>query len=66
MKLQFDINKVLVLDTPFKPDMLQDNQAVLGEIEGKAVLMFNVDYEDVHKQVMEHQEPKEKNVRETE
>ncbi|AIW03684.1 hypothetical protein CPT_Pascal49 [Bacillus phage Pascal] len=55
MKLTFDINKILVLDTPFKPDMLKDKHAVLGEIEGKGVLMFNVDYEEVHKQVMEQQ-----------
>jgi hypothetical protein len=55
VKLEFDISRILVLDTPFKPDMLKDNHAVLGEMDGKSVLLFEVDYEDVHKQVMKQQ-----------
>lgn len=50
-ELKLNVSKVLILDTPFTPDMLENKQAVVGEIEGKSVLMINVDLKEITKQI---------------
>lgn len=51
VELKLNVKKVLILDMPFRPDMLEDGKAVVGEIEGKSVLMMNVDLNDITEQV---------------
>lgn len=52
-ELKINVRKVLLLDTPFKPDMLENNHAVVAEIEGKSVMIVNVDLDEITKQVLE-------------
>jgi len=42
MKATFDISRVLLLDTPFEPNMLNKGQAVIGTIEGDNVFMVKI------------------------
>lgn len=51
MDLKLNVSKVLILDTPFRMDMLDNNQAVLGEMEGESVLLSKVDFNDITDQV---------------
>lgn len=51
MELKLNVSRVLLLDTPFKPSMLEDRQAVIGTIEGKSVLMVHVDIDEIEEQV---------------
>ncbi|MEK4968591.1 hypothetical protein MKX29_13365 [Cytobacillus sp. FSL R7-0696] len=57
MDLNLKASKILLLDTAFTPNMLENNQAVVGEIEGKSVLMINVNLEDIEKQVRKQEKP---------
>lgn len=52
-ELKLNVSKVLLLDTPFKPELLENNQAVIAEIEGKSVLIFNVNTDDILQQIKE-------------
>lgn len=51
MRLTLDVDKILLLDTPFNPKLLNNNQAIIGELEGKSVLMVNVDLEEIRSQI---------------
>jgi hypothetical protein len=51
MEIKLNVNKVLILDMPFRPDMLENRQAVIGTIEGKHVLMVHVDIDEIEEQV---------------
>jgi hypothetical protein len=51
VELKLNVSRVLLLDTPFKPSMLEDRQAVIGTIEGKYVLMVHVDVDEIEEQV---------------
>jgi hypothetical protein len=53
MELRLNISKFLVLDTPFSPEMLDDNQAVLGTVDGKQVMMVCVGLDEITKQIQE-------------
>jgi hypothetical protein len=54
VEIKLNVNKVLILDTPFRSDMLENNHAVIGEIEGKSVLMVNVNLDEIREQVKSH------------
>ncbi|MEC0684956.1 hypothetical protein P8888_18415 [Bacillus haynesii] len=56
MKLRLDVNKFLLLDEKFKPDLLDDNNAILAEIEGRAILLKEVDIDEIRKQIREQKE----------
>lgn len=58
MDIKLNISKILLLDTPFKPEMLENNQAVLGEMEGETVLITKVNYHEVLDQVKKESEAK--------
>ncbi|NGY89181.1 hypothetical protein F6Y05_40110 [Bacillus megaterium] len=47
MKATFDISRVLLLDTTFEPDMLEEGQAVIGTIEGESVFMVKITPEQI-------------------
>ena len=51
MELKLNVSKVLILDMPFKGEMLDNNQAVIGEMEGESVLLKKVDLNDITDQV---------------
>jgi hypothetical protein len=51
VELKLNVSRVLLLDTPFKPSMLEDRQVVIGTIEGKYVLMVHVDVDEIEEQV---------------
>lgn len=51
MELKLNISKVLILDTPLKGEMLENNQAVIGEVLGESVLLKKVDLNDITEQV---------------
>jgi len=59
MKITLDVSKVLLLDTDFTPSMLENNQAVVCEIEGKSVLMINIDLDDITEQVKSYINPQD-------
>ena len=47
MKATFDISRVLLLDTTFEPNMLEEGQAVIGTIEGESVFMIKITPEQI-------------------
>lgn len=47
MELTLNISKVLLLDTPFKGEMLDNNQAVIAEIEGEPVMLTKVNVTEI-------------------
>lgn len=46
-----NVNKVLLLDTGFNPEMLEDNNAVVAVIDGKTVLFKVVDLKEITEQI---------------
>lgn len=56
LELKLNVSKISILDTDFRPEMLENNQAVVGEIDGKSVLMLNVDLNEITKQVKKYGE----------
>lgn len=51
LELSLNVSRILLLDTPFEPNMLNNNQAVIVEVQGKPVLMTNVDIDYIKEQV---------------
>jgi hypothetical protein len=51
VEIKLNVSRVLILDMPFRPDMLENRQAVIGTIEGKSVLMVHVDIDEIEEQV---------------
>ena len=47
MELKLNVSKVLLLDMPFKAEMLNDNQAVIGEIKGESVMFAKVNVDEI-------------------
>ena len=47
MELTLNISKVLLLDLPFKAEMLNNNQAVIGEIKGESVMFTKVNVDEI-------------------
>jgi hypothetical protein len=50
MELKLNVSKVLILDMPLNSNMLNDNQAVIGEIEGESVLITKVNVDEITEQ----------------
>ncbi|MED2945419.1 hypothetical protein VSK91_19765 [Bacillus swezeyi] len=51
--LSLNVNKFLLLDEKLKPELLDYNCAILAEIEGRTVLLKEVDVNDIIKQIEE-------------
>lgn len=51
MELKLNINKIRFLDSKLTTKMLDNNDAVIGTIDGRTVLLTVVDLKDIIKQV---------------
>ncbi|MDE1407070.1 hypothetical protein [Bacillus licheniformis] len=51
MELKISVNKIRFLDSKLTSEMLNNNDAVIGTIDGRTVLLTVVDLKDIIKQV---------------
>ncbi|GIN25471.1 MULTISPECIES: hypothetical protein [Bacillota] len=51
MELKINVNKIRFLDSKLTSEMLDNNDAVIGTIDGRTVLLTVVDLKDIIKQV---------------
>ncbi|MEN7388345.1 hypothetical protein [Bacillus licheniformis] len=51
MELKINVNKIRFLDSKLTSEMLNNNDAVIGTIDGRTVLLTVVDLKDIIKQV---------------
>ncbi|MCY8549420.1 hypothetical protein MOD25_05820 [Bacillus haynesii] len=50
MELKINVNKIRFLDSKLTSEMLDNNDAVIGMIDGRTVLLTAVDLKDIIKQ----------------